>query len=98
MDKVLIQTEQITKEYGHKIKTPVLFGIDLKIKAGQFTSMIGPSGSGKSTLLHLLGALDRPTAGKIWIDGTDISQLSDDELAYLRNQKMGFIFQSHFVR
>lgn len=97
MDKIMIKTLQISKEYGTKVKTPVLFGIDLEIKAGQFTSMIGPSGSGKSTLLHLLGALDRPTSGQIIIDGVDISSLNDDELAYFRNQKMGFIFQSHFL-
>lgn len=97
MDKMIIRTRAITKEYGQKVKTLVLNGIDLEIKAGQFTSMIGASGSGKSTLLHMLGALDRPTAGQIWIDGTDISGLDDDQLAYFRNQKMGFIFQSHFL-
>ena len=97
MDDILIQTLKITKEYGQKVKTPVLFGIDLEIKAGEFTTMIGPSGSGKSTLLHLLGALDRPTSGQIIIDGTDISHLQDDQLAQFRNRKMGFIFQSHFL-
>ncbi|MEQ8236488.1 MAG: ABC transporter ATP-binding protein [Syntrophomonadaceae bacterium] len=97
MDKIMIKTSQISKEYGTKVKTPVLFGIDLEIQAGQFTAMIGPSGSGKSTLLHLLGALDRPTSGHIIIDEVDISGLNDDELAYFRNQKMGFIFQSHFL-
>lgn len=75
----------------------MLFGIDLEIRQGEFTSLIGASGSGKSTLLNIIGALDRPTEGKVMIDGTDLGELDDDGLALFRNQTMGFIFQSHFL-
>jgi len=70
-----------------------LNGITLNIKKGEFVAIMGPSGSGKTTLLNLMGALDRPTEGNILIEGVDISELDDDELAKLRNQKIGFIFQ-----
>jgi len=70
-----------------------LNGITLNIKKGEFVAIMGPSGSGKTTLLNLIGALDRPTEGNILIEGVDISELDDDELAKLRNQKIGFIFQ-----
>ncbi|GBC69115.1 putative ABC transporter ATP-binding protein YknY [archaeon HR01] len=77
------------------IETNALNGIDLRIGRGEFLSIVGPSGSGKSTFLNMLGALDKPTEGKILIDGVDISTLSDDERAELRNKKIGFIFQSY---
>ncbi len=70
-----------------------LNGVNLTIKKGEFVAIMGPSGSGKTTLLNLMGALDRPTDGSILIEGADISELDDDELAKLRNQKIGFIFQ-----
>ncbi len=72
-----------------------LRGIAMRVKRGEFVAIMGPSGSGKTTLLNIIGALDRPTSGKVLIDGIDISQLNDDELAYLRNQKIGFIFQAY---
>lgn len=97
MDNNLLKAVNITKEFGKEIKTQVLFGIDLEIEAGEFISMIGSSGSGKSTLLNILGALDRPTTGEIFVDGTDLSLLNDDQLAYFRNRTLGFIFQSHFL-
>ncbi|HRW11858.1 MAG TPA: ABC transporter ATP-binding protein [Syntrophomonas sp.] len=87
----------ITRDFGDKVKTRVLFGVDLEIRRGEFTSLIGASGSGKSTLLNIIGALDRPTEGKVIIDGTDLGTLDDDGLALFRNQTMGFIFQSHFL-
>jgi len=77
-----------------KIEYPALRGINMKIRKGEFIAIVGPSGSGKSTLLNLLGALDRPTKGKVIIDGTDISKLKSNELAELRNKKLGFIFQT----
>lgn len=97
MADILIKTAGIIKDYGEKIKTRVLFGIDLEIRAGEFTSLVGASGSGKSTLLNIIGALDRPTEGRIIIDGVDLHDLDDDELALFRNQTIGFIFQSHLL-
>jgi len=97
MDNILLKTVNITKEFGKEIKSQVLFGIDLEIQAGEFIAMIGSSGSGKSTLLNILGALDRPTTGEVFIDGTNLGLLNDDQLAYFRNRTIGFIFQSHFL-
>ncbi len=77
------------------IEVPALNGVNLKIKKREFVAIMGPSGSGKSTLLHIIGALDRPTSGKVIIDGVDISTLSNDELAKLRNKKIGFVFQAY---
>jgi len=77
------------------VKVHALNGINLKVKKGDLIAIMGPSGSGKSTLLNQLGALDKPTSGKVLIDGVDISQLDEEELARLRNEKIGFIFQSY---
>jgi len=76
-----------------EFEVAALNGVNLTIKKGEFVAIMGPSGSGKTTLLNLMGALDRPTDGNILIEGTDISELDDDDLAKLRNQKIGFIFQ-----
>lgn len=97
MDDILIKTTDLVKDYGQQIKTRVLFGINLEIRCGEFTSLIGASGSGKSTLLNIIGALDRPTSGQVLIDGTDLDTLNDDQLARFRNQTLGFIFQFHFL-
>ena len=90
----LIQTEQLTKVYG-KGDTAViaLDHVDVSVNAGDFVAIMGPSGCGKSTLLHLLGGLDRPTEGRVLIDGTSLSDLSDDALTELRRRKIGFVFQ-----
>jgi putative ABC transport system ATP-binding protein len=77
------------------VETYALNGIDLKIRRGEFLSIVGPSGSGKSTLLNMLGALDRPTEGQVIIDGVDIGRLTDNQRAELRNKKIGFVFQSY---
>jgi len=91
----VIETENLVKTYlTGKIETPALRGINMRVEQGEFLSIVGPSGSGKSTLLNLLGALDRPTSGTVRIDGVDISKLNDNQLADLRNNKIGFIFQS----
>ncbi|MBM3893896.1 ABC transporter ATP-binding protein [Candidatus Dependentiae bacterium] len=93
-----LETKNITKTY-HMGATPVqaLKGIDLVINTGEFVAITGFSGSGKSTLMHVLGCLDNPTSGHYLLDGIDISQASRDELAHIRNQKIGFVFQKFFL-
>ncbi|MBC8224476.1 ABC transporter ATP-binding protein [Candidatus Bathyarchaeota archaeon] len=91
---VVMETVGLEKEYpqgGSVLR--VLKGIDLKVVKGEFMAIMGPSGSGKSTLLNMLGALDKPSAGKIIVHGTDLSTLNDNELADLRNKEIGFVFQ-----
>jgi len=91
-----IVTKNLKKRYKlGKVVVKALNGVDVEIKKGEFIAIVGPSGSGKSTLLHLIGALDRPTDGKVFIDGFDISRLSDNQLARLRNKRIGFVFQSY---
>lgn len=94
----LIQTRRLTKIYGaapeDETTTVAIKDIDFTVAAGEFVSIMGPSGSGKSTLLHLIGLLDRPTSGQYLLGGEETKHLSDAELAKLRNQTIGFIFQS----
>ncbi len=93
--KAVITLEGITKTYVNgKLTVPVLHGIDLSIYKGEFTSIMGPSGSGKSTFMNILGCLDRPTSGSYRLDGEEVAHLGDDELAYVRNKRIGFVFQS----
>ena len=93
MSDYIIEVEKLEKTYGSKVKTPALRGVSLKIPRGSFSCIVGQSGHGKSTLMHLLGGLDKPTRGSVFIDGTDISKLSDNRLSELRTQKIGFVFQ-----
>ena len=91
----VIKTVDLQKIYSlGKIDYPALRGVNIDIKQGEFVAIVGPSGSGKSTLLNLFGALDRPTKGNVFIDGIDISKLSENDLASVRNKKMGFVFQT----
>jgi putative ABC transport system ATP-binding protein len=93
--KAVIDIRKITKTYQMgDIKLQVLRGIDLRINKGEFLAIMGPSGSGKSTLMNILGALDQPTTGEYFLDGVDVSQMSENELARVRNKKIGFVFQS----
>lgn len=94
MSQTILQVKNISKVYQMDgVSISALQDISLEIKKGEFVALVGPSGSGKSTLMHLIGALDTPTSGKILIDGKDISNLSETELAQIRNQKIGFVFQ-----
>ncbi|MFA5360247.1 MAG: ABC transporter ATP-binding protein [Patescibacteria group bacterium] len=91
----MIECKNISKSYfAGVVETEVLKNINFKIDKGEFVSIIGPSGSGKSTLMHILGALDNPTGGQYFLDGKDVSSLSEDELAKTRQEKIGFVFQS----
>ena len=94
MNDIIIELQNVKKVYKiDSIETHALRGVDLKIKKKEFIAIMGPSGSGKSTLLHMVGALDKPSFGKIILDGVDISKLKESELARLRGRKIGFVFQ-----
>ncbi|OGZ33954.1 MAG: macrolide ABC transporter ATP-binding protein [Candidatus Portnoybacteria bacterium RBG_19FT_COMBO_36_7] len=92
---VIIETKDIIKEYGDGIVTKALCGISLRIEKGEFVAIMGPSGCGKSTLMHILGFLDRPTYGQYLFEGQNFARFSDDQLAEIRNEKIGFVFQSY---
>jgi putative ABC transport system ATP-binding protein len=91
-----MKVENLTKVYSSSTGRVVsLNNVSFSVSKGEFVSVVGPSGSGKSTLLNMLGALDRPTSGKVFIDGIDIFSLNDSQIATVRNDKLGFIFQSY---
>jgi len=94
MSDYIIKTESLEKTYGNKVKTHALKGVSLKIPRGSLCCIIGPSGHGKSTLLQLIGGLDKPTGGRVFIEDTDISSLNDNKLSEIRGEKIGFVFQS----
>lgn len=92
----IIETKKLVKDYQiKKITVNALRGIDLMINESEFTAIVGPSGSGKSTLLHLIGCLDTPTTGELFFDSTPVKEMNKNQLAYLRREKMGFIFQAY---
>ena len=92
----ILQTQGLKKYYGAgDTEVRALDGVDLAVERGEFVAIVGTSGSGKSTLLHMLGGLDRPTAGKVTVDGRDIFALKDEELTIFRRRKIGFVFQSY---
>ena len=93
----VVRLEGVKKAYGlgSPVEVEVLHGIDLELKRGEFVALTGPSGSGKSTLLNIIGLLDRPTSGRLFIEGRETSGLNDTELTKLRGHSIGFIFQSH---
>lgn len=93
-NSLMIEVRNITKTYGDgPTAFTALKGVSFKVKEGEFVAIMGPSGSGKSTLMHILGCLDTPTSGTYVLDGKDVSTLSDDELAAIRSEKIGFVFQ-----
>lgn len=92
----VLRTENLKKYYGSsETMVRALDGVDLSVERGEFVAIVGTSGSGKSTLLHMLGGLDRPTSGKVFVDGRDISGLKEDALCVFRRRKIGFVFQSY---
>ena len=96
----LLKLENVSKNYAASAEAapvPVLRGVSLEINAGESIAIIGPSGCGKSTLLNIIGTLDQPTAGHVWLDGQDLSGLDELQLAAIRNRQIGFIFQSHHL-
>jgi len=102
----IVHLEEIVKIYGTPgrhgdspvasgaVAVPALRGVSLQVHPGDYVAITGPSGSGKTTLMNILGCLDRPTAGKYWLDGQDVSELDDDELSDVRGRRVGFVFQS----
>jgi putative ABC transport system ATP-binding protein len=95
MNNNLIEISGLTKVYGmDEAAVNALDGVELQVEPGEFVAIMGPSGSGKSTLMNIIGCLDRPSAGQYLLDGRDVSRMSKDELAEVRNEKLGFIFQS----
>ncbi len=92
-----LEARALVRELGDEVKTRILHGVDLAIAPGEFVSVTGPSGSGKSTLLYLLGALDRPTSGEVLIEGVATSGLDDLARGALRAERLGFVFQFHFL-
>lgn len=94
MSNPMVRTEGLEKMYGSgSVRTHALRGVDLEIRRGVFAAIVGPSGHGKSTLLHLIGGLDRPTGGKVYLDGVDLTLCPERELAEVRGRTIGFVFQ-----
>lgn len=93
----IVKMKDINKIYGEEIKTQVLFDINLDVEEGSFISIIGQSGSGKSTLLNILGTLDNPTSGSIFVDDVEVNKLKKNQISDLRNKTIGFVFQFHYL-
>ncbi len=93
MSDAIIKTEELRKIYEGRVRTEALRGISFEIERGKYICIAGPSGHGKSTLLHIVGALDRPTSGRVFLDGIDVTRLSDNQLADIRAKRIGFVFQ-----
>ncbi|MEB3292332.1 MAG: ABC transporter ATP-binding protein [Synechococcales bacterium] len=94
MPNTIIRLEEVTKVYGiGDVIVNALAGVDLTVEEGEYCSIMGASGSGKSTMMNIIGCLDRPTAGRYYLDGVEVATLPDEKLAHIRNQKLGFVFQ-----
>lgn len=97
MSGAVLKTEGLARRLAGEIPVTLVQDIDLQIARGEFLAITGPSGSGKSSLLYLLGLLDQPTSGKLWLEDTETSSFDEDELADVRLSKLGFVFQSNFL-
>jgi len=99
MAEIILRLENIRKELGlsKAIRQTIIPNLSLGVNAGEFVAITGPSGSGKSTLLYLMGGLDKPTSGKVWLDGDEITEKNETEMNRIRNEKIGFIYQFHFL-
>ena len=98
MSNLVLDAQNITKSFTDgKSTVDVIRGLSLQVKAGEFVSIVGSSGSGKSTLLHVLGGLDRPTEGQVWLNGQRFDHMGEAERGYLRNQHLGFVYQFHHL-
>lgn len=95
-EQAIVETKEIRKFYGAgDTRIAALDGVDILVEPNEFVAIMGPSGSGKSTLMHILGCLDRPSSGSYWLAGEEVSQLDRDQLAMLRNRRIGFVFQAY---
>jgi putative ABC transport system ATP-binding protein len=95
--EVVLELEGVSKRYGGETPVEALAGVSFRVRRGELLGIVGPSGSGKSTLLHVMGTLDRPSAGRVSVTGLDVSKLGDRELAALRATRIGFVFQQFFL-
>lgn len=97
MSDILLKTERLGRSLSGEVPVTLVHDIDLEIERGEFIAITGPSGSGKSSLLYLLGLLDQPTSGRLWLEGTETSAFSEDHLADIRLSHLGFVFQANFL-
>ncbi len=99
MAETILRLENIRKELGlsKAIRQTIIPNLSLEVKVGEFVAITGPSGSGKSTLLYIMGGLDKPTSGQVWLDGEEITEKNETEMNRIRNEKIGFIYQFHFL-
>jgi putative ABC transport system ATP-binding protein len=96
MKEKIFELKDVWKTYYMKeVETNALRGVDIEIKKGEYVAILGPSGCGKSTLMHMMGCLDTPTKGRVFVEGKEVSELKDDELAKIRREKIGFVFQAY---
>lgn len=97
MSESLLVVDGVVKEYGESVVTRALSGVDLRLSMGEFAALTGPSGSGKSTLLNIIGLLERPTHGRVWVASEDTARLDEQGLTRLRGRTLGFVFQFHHL-